>query len=529
MVGVLLTAGLFFRCYHLEKKAYWFDEALTSLYMSGHTLAEVQQIIGDREIGVQELTRFQHVNPDRGLLSTVRALSADNPHVSPPYYWLARLWVGLFGDTIRGIRSLSVFASLLVFPCLYWLCLELFQMRRVAWVALVLVAVSPFHVLYAQEARSYTLWATAILLSSAALLWSLRSNTKRGWALYATTIAIGIYTHSFFGFVIMGHGVYIIGNQLSRIGWKPLELLKTSTQYIIATLAGLAAFVPWAYIIVADLGKAIDKAAWLSRSVNPVHLIGMWAHNFSSVFLDTNHTLKSVVAYDFGTLTSYGIRVFILIMAAYSVYFLYSQTPRRTWLFVLTLTVVPMLMLAVPDLLLGGTRSGFAPRYLLPSYLGIQLAFAHLLSTKTTAAHPLRRRGWQAVSVLVLICGIVSCAISSQAETWWTKFDGALAKARIINQCDRPLLIMPVSGYLFSYSHVLHPKVRLWVAVKPEALEIRDGFSDVFVLNPFNLLPWLRQKLEQEEGFRIDVVEKRGEFWRLTKEQPHPQNLSGCR
>lgn len=530
LIGVLLAAGLFFRFYNLEKKVYWFDETFTSLYISGYMPAEVKQIVGDREISVDELTRFQHVNPDRGLLRTVTALSAHDPQLSPLYYGLARVWAGLFGDSIWGIRSLSIFASLLVFPCLYWLCRELFEMRRVAWVALMIVAVSPFHVLYAQEARQYSLWTVTILLSGAALLWALRLQMKRGWALYAATVAIGMYTHALFGLVIIAHGVYILGRQLAQTGWKLLPLPRTLITYLGATLAGLVAFMPWLYIMVAHFDTASSQMSWLSGNVNPFHLIGMWAHNFSAVFLDTNHTLRSIVHYDFGTLTLYGVRVFILIMAAYSVYFLYSQTPRRTWLFVLALIVMPMLMLAVPDFLLGGARSGWAPKYLLPCYLGIQLAFAHLLATKMTAVSPFRRRGWQAVTALVIVCGVVSCAISSQAESWWMKPTlGKPQEARIINECGRPLLIIDVSsidgsGHLLSFSHLLHPKVRLWVAVKPEALQVRDGFSDLFLFDPSLLL---RRQLEQEEGFTMEAVEMAGKLWRLTKEPRYSQDFSG--
>jgi hypothetical protein len=68
--------------------------------------------------------------------------------------------------------------------------------------------------------------------------------------------------------------------------------------------------------------------SWLSAKVNPLHLIGMWAHNFSAIFLDTNHSLDTIGQPDYGTLALYGMRVFILIIAAYSVFFLYSQTAR---------------------------------------------------------------------------------------------------------------------------------------------------------------------------------------------------------
>jgi len=403
-------------------------------------------------------------------------------------------------------------------------------MRRVAWVALMIVAISPFHVLYAQEARQYSLWTVTILLSSAALLWALRLQTNRRWTLYAATVAIGMYTHVLFGLVMVAHGAYMIGHQLGQTGWNLRQLAKALVPYSTATLSALTVFMPWVYVMVRNFSTATSQMSWIRGAVNPFHLMGMWAHNFSAVFLDTNHTLKSVVRDDLGTLTLYGIRVFILIMAAYSVYFLYSQTPRRTWLFVLALIVMPMLMLAVPDFLLGGARSGWSPKYLLPCYLGIQLAFAHLLATKMTAANPFRRRGWQAVTASIIVCGVVSCAISSQAESWWMKPTlGKPQEARIINECGRPLLIIDVSsihgsGHLLCFSHLLHPKVRLWVAVKPEVLQVRYGFSDVFVSDPGLLL---RQKLEQEEGFTMEAVEMAGKLWRLTKEPRNSQDFSG--
>ena len=339
LIAGVLTAGLFFRFYNLEKKAYWYDEVGTSLYISGYTKAEVQQIVGDREIGISELKRFQRVNHDRGLLSTITVLAVDDAQLSPGYYGLARLWAGWFDASVRGIRSLSAFASLLVFPCLYWLCRELFQRRRVAWVALAIVAVSPFHMLYAQEARHYSLWTVTVVLSSAVLLAALRIQMKRWWALYAATVAAGLYVNSLFGLVSVAHGAYVIGNQLSQNGWKPVPLSGTLIAYLAATLAGFAAFGPWIYIIVTHLSTVIDQMSWLSANVNPWHLIGMWAHNISAVFLDTNQSLNSVEHFDYSTFTLYGIRVLILITAAYSVFFLYCRTARRTWLFVLGLII----------------------------------------------------------------------------------------------------------------------------------------------------------------------------------------------
>ena len=516
LIGALLAAGLFFRFYNLEKKVYWYDETFTSLHISGYMPAEVKQIVGDREIGVDELRRFQRVNPDRGLLSTVTALSAHDPQLSPLYHGLARVWAGLFGDSIWGIRSLSAFASLLVFPCLYWLCRELFETRRVAWVALMIVAVSPFHVLYAQEARQYSLWTVTILLSSAALLCALRLQMRRSWALYAATVSVGMYTHLLFGLVIIAHGVYMLGEQLAQTGRKLLPLPRTLITFFRATLAGLVAFVPWLYIMVAHFDAVGGRMSWSNQKVNPFYLFGMWGFNFSAIFLDTDHSLKFVDQYDFSVFLSYSIRVLMLIMALYSIYFLYSKTPKRSCLFVLVMIVVPFLGLALPDLLLGGMRSGGGNRYLAPSYLGIQLAVAYLLSTKMNCGHLARRLIWQAITAFVIVCGLVSCTISSQAETWWTKpisyYNPRVA--RIINQAHHPLVVIVAMDDLLSLSHLLDPKVRIWVVTNHDSIQISEGFSDVFVFKPS---PLLRKKLEANDKFTMKEVDPRGQLWCLVK------------
>ena len=88
--------------------------------------------------------------------------------------------------------------------------------------------------------------------------------------------------------------------------------------------------------------------------------------------------------------------------------------------------------LIIPDLISGGQRSTI-PRYLIPAYLGIQLSMAYLLATKLTKfTNKIEHKFWQIATVLLISLGIISCGISSQAETWWNKYssyyDGEVAR-----------------------------------------------------------------------------------------------------
>jgi uncharacterized membrane protein len=140
-------------------------------------------------------------------LDTVKGLATEEPQLSPLYFILARFWVQSFCPQVAAVRSLSAWISLLVFPRVYWLCWELFRSASVGWMAVTIVAVGPFHVLYGQEARPYMMFAVLVLLSNAILLRAIalqkspatfKSTSKLSkavWSIYAIALAsLGLYS-----------------------------------------------------------------------------------------------------------------------------------------------------------------------------------------------------------------------------------------------------------------------------------------------------------------------------------------------
>ena len=166
---IVLVLGICFRVINIDHKVYWHDEVLTSLRIAGYTFSEVDREIQDGDIiSVKDLKKYQQINSDKRIGDTISSLAQD---VHPPlYFLLARLWGDWFGNSVTVIRSLSVVFGLLALPCIYWLCLELFNSPAVGWIAMGLLSISPLHFLFAQEARMYSLYTVNILLSSAILL-----------------------------------------------------------------------------------------------------------------------------------------------------------------------------------------------------------------------------------------------------------------------------------------------------------------------------------------------------------------------
>jgi uncharacterized membrane protein len=557
---VALLLGIFFRFINLDQKVYWGDEAYSSLRIAGYTTEEVvEATYTGEEIGIEELQKYQRPNTERGLVDTLKVLASEDSIHPPLYYIKARFWEQLFGSSVAVKRRLPALISLFAFPCLYWLCLELFNSSLTAWIAVALVAVSPIHLLYAQEVREYSLWTVSVLLASASLLYALRVQTKRSWIIYALTLALSLYSHLFSGMVAIAQGIYVLIRE--RFQWS--QRLKS---YILAATSGLLLFSPWLFIFLNNKRQAYEQWEWTTESLSPLSFYQSWVANLIHAFLDvqvaSQDPFSLVFSYD-SPITYLMLLIFLLV--AYAIYFLFRQAPKSVWLFVLILMAATTLPLVLLDLKSGGQRSTIA-RYHLPSYLGIQLAVAYLLSTKLSNIAPSRWQFmfWRLITIILISCGIISCSLVAQSDTWWTKYSDYynVRVAKIINQSPAPLLWSD-SNYnrILSMSYALDSKVRLQLVNSPEEttefsqsksylqllqtlpnpffknkkevqdlsqkklLETSKNFSDVFLLEITPPTSLLRSELQKSKNYKFELAyeekisfkDRKTLLWRLAK------------
>jgi len=502
LIIILLVLGIFFRLANLDRKIYWRDEALTSLQISGYTIAEATQGLADgRELSIADLQKYQNINSERNLFNTVKALAIETPEHPPVYYAIARLWAERFGTSQTAMRSLPAILSLFVFPCLYWLCLELFASPAVAWVAIALVAVSPFHVLYAQEAREYSFWTATTLLASAALLRAMRLNTAKSWTIYTLSLALALYSYLFSVFVAIGHGIYAIVSERFQFN-------KKSINYLLSAIAGTLLFLPWIIVLIINLPALHKSMAWINYRFTISELIWRWIFNINRIFIDWNY------GWSFRTPFPYLIIISNLLLVGYALYFLCRHTPPRIWVFVLSLSGVILLALVLPDLIIGGGRSK-VQRYLIPFYLGIQIAVAYLLATKITSVSVSsnQKKIWQLVTAVIISGGVLSCALSSQASVWWHKSDTKDIPqiVQTTKKAKRPLIVSDaLITNLLSLSHQLDPKVKFQLFTNSEAVKIAAGYSDVFLFAPS---PELQKKIEKDR--KLELVRDTNRLWRI--------------
>lgn len=449
-IVALIILRLVFSLVNLDGKAYNADEVRGFYRISGYTRQEVlaEAFQGDI-LTVDQIQHYQTPSPARQLDDAVAAL-AGNPEHTPLYYLMARFWMQLWGTPVSA-RVLSVLLGIVALPCAYWFGVELFRSTWAGWIAMGLIAISPYHLLLGQGAREYSLWTLAILLSNAALLRALRVGTRSAWFTYALTLVVGLYAHLFFLFTVAAQGIYGL-----LFAWRRLRshLLPMALSVGVALLT----FVPWLLVIATSIEDINEKTQWVqSRRSSLISIIRASIANLGNTFIDLNDSTR---------LENYA-DLLIVALVILALYTLIRFTPVRVWIFLILPMVITGAVLVIPDLLYGGGRS-LQARYLVPAFLSIEMAIAYFLSNGIAFAKRIWERiAWKLVFSGVIAAGVMSAVVIANTPGWDYLDQGKTASATnleiapIINQTENPLIISDAThSFILALSHVVHDDVR---------------------------------------------------------------------
>ena len=515
LVISLLVLAIFFRFAHPGKRVYWYDEAFTSLAISGHTIAEVQQeVFNQKIINVSALDKYQHINSDRGVADTIRYLVTSDPQHPPLYYSMVRLWAQISSDSLAGIRSLSAVISLFIFPSVYWLCLELFSAPIVAWVAVLLMAVSPFEVFFAQEARQYCLWMVTILLSTAALLRAMRRDTKVSWALYSLTLALGLYTHLLTILVAFAHAIYVAIRQHFRFQ-------KTSINYLLSATISLLLFLPWLILLVTKLNTALKLTKRWPVELNYIEKIVIFFSRTTQLFFDINLFSDAWIIPSFSLENSWLYIInatFSLTLIVYLIYFCIKFDNKKTLIIGLIGGVTTSLWLLY-DLTF---RKSYILnlRYQIPLYLSLQIAVSCVLTDHVFLDKTWRQKIGNVFLIGLILGGLISDISMFKADSWWIQMRGTKVGeiSHLINNSENPLLIIDNNGIqlgiILTLSHYLEPKVDI-LSVSGDRLPIiSSNYKQIFFLDTDSNL---FEHLQQDKNYHLTLDDLSNDLWKFDK------------
>ncbi len=340
------------------------------------------------------------------------------------------------------------------------------------------------------------------------LLRAIRLNTKKNWLVYSLSLGLGLYTHALSLLLMISHGFYLVIREKFKFN-------KIIRNYLIASLAGILLLSPW--IINAIFNpEASDKLTASSEFFPPFYYaFDRTIDNITSIFIDIFYVDKYAPEFNFPAipLRRY-LTPILLAIVTYAYYFLVRRTPLRSWLFVYSLTLVPFGCLVLRDFIAGGQHFiGF--RYNFPSYLGMQLAVANLIGMKlfTTPVKSWQQRLGKLLLIFLLSGQIISCAVSSQAKTWWHHGEGNWnnpAIASIINQAEAPLMMSPLEPvHLISLSYSLNPEVKFQFLTNSQISKIPSEFEEIFLYANSKTL-W---SFSKNASYKIERVYAKSKFW----------------
>jgi uncharacterized membrane protein len=226
---LILSLGAVLRLVNLGSDSIWLDEAYS--------------------------IQFAHL-PLPQLLS--ETASSD---VHPPlYYLLLHYWVALFGDSEAAVRSLSALFGLLSILIIYLVASLLFN-RATGLLSALLLALSLFHIEFAQEARMYSLLSLLSLLSLYLFL-KLFDDEPRPLHLVAYIISTSLlmHTHVYGFFIIIAENLFFFSLYFSRRE----SFKRMFVRWLLAQAALVVLFLPWLTIMVRQFER-VQHGFWIPQ------------------------------------------------------------------------------------------------------------------------------------------------------------------------------------------------------------------------------------------------------------------------
>ena len=258
------TLALGLRLTQLTAKSPWTDEFSTLVFSLGNSYLTVPL---DQAISIDELLQPLQINSDANAIQVIQNLLTQSNH-PPLYFILAHWWMQLYGGSglvsLWVARSLSAIFGALSVPAIYLLGTFAFRSRLVGQIAAAMMAVSPYGIFLAQEARHYTLAILLVIASFGCLVAAIR-NIQNQTKLPVLTVTswilvniLGIATHYFFVLTLVAEALVLLG----KYPWKKK-----------------AFNAPWGQIGVVAVGTAIGGIVWLPIFLQNNSELTQWIEN----------------------------------------------------------------------------------------------------------------------------------------------------------------------------------------------------------------------------------------------------------
>lgn len=197
---------------------------------------------------VQSLWRDEAFSYFLAKKNILEILTLSTKDFSPPlYHLILHFWIKIFGGSEIALRSLSIIFFWATIYVVFLFLNDILKLKlKKSFFYLLFFVINPLLIYYAFEARMYSLFAFLSTLSFYALF-------KKNSTLYLLSSILGLYTHYFMIFVIIGQFLFLTINRKKGFSFP------SSSFYW-----PIAAFVPW--ILLVGINGNLSGSFWINKS-----------------------------------------------------------------------------------------------------------------------------------------------------------------------------------------------------------------------------------------------------------------------
>ena len=243
--------GTCLRFINLGKLPPWTDESATVVFSLGNSFYNVPL---NQFIDLPTLLEPLQLNPNAGIGDVIHLLLTESTH-PPLYFVLTHLWLKLFPSeaglaSIWAARSLSALLGVLSIPAIFYFARLVSRSLVSAQIAAAMMAVSPYGIFLATQARHYTLITLLTIASLSCFVVAFRSLARAKaipfWLVFVWIgiNCIGVATHYFF----------VLTLAAIAIAFVPLFWQNIRQSVLVA---------PWRRIYLVAFGSLMGCLVWL--------------------------------------------------------------------------------------------------------------------------------------------------------------------------------------------------------------------------------------------------------------------------
>lgn len=361
--------------------------------------------------------------------------------VHPPlYYWLLWPWTKLFNNSVVGLRSFSLFFGLLTIPSIFYIGKKMFN-RRAGLMAALIYAVSPFAIIYNNEARMYSLFAFIFTWTVYFFYLALKTDTWKYWVGWGILGGLCFYTHylSLFFFLTFFSATMIwkfinLPTNAKKNSVQFLKMLFLTKKFWLGVSIIFVCFLSWLkpflnHITRKGLGWVeVAQLDQLPATIQFFFLGHIPGKTMAAETLGFKTFHSETFNYDFGPFLgagSLGILILIVITIASAV--LWKNNQKRLEIFVLAFLSLGTLILLIFFSWFGIKL--FVARYFLPAAVLIFILLTGLITS-------FNKKTWPIIITLTIYCFALFLQKPIEYKSGWhqvlTKNQATINNAKIV-------------------------------------------------------------------------------------------------